>query len=214
MPLAPMHTAGTQRAGEGRGGIAGIGATRSRNAGEHGENPSLALGEPCGIVSLNTDPLNRSRLAASIMIGPPQFCIGADAPRQNRLPPIPEGGLRPSWPGQPPTMARSCFQTGETTMTTYDHVQELRAEPSWRRRWTPASGRRSRKSWSLRARGWPRKKRCSTLRFSESSRPDRAALTDHDSRAVPVFQPAGPEPGFEGNRAQQARPERAFHIAP
>jgi hypothetical protein len=30
-----------------------------------------------------------------------------------------------------------------------------------------------------------------------------------DARAGPVFQPVGPEPGFEGNRAEQARPERA-----
>lgn len=35
-----------------------------------------------------------------------------------------------------------------------------------------------------------------------------------NSRAVLVFQPEGPEPGFQRNRAEQARPERAFHIAP
>lgn len=53
MPLVLMLSAWPQGAGEGRGGEAGIGATRRRIRAEHGENPSLALGEHCGIASLN-----------------------------------------------------------------------------------------------------------------------------------------------------------------
>lgn len=73
-------------------------------------------------------PLNRAQVFASMMIGPPNFVPAPMAPTQNRLPRSPEAAYGRHGLERLVTNCRSCFQTGETTMTTYDHIQELRGE--------------------------------------------------------------------------------------
>jgi len=86
------------------------------------EHKKVRYGE---VYSLSTSANSTDKEAlASTIRGAPNFA----AAQRNRLPHAPKAAFGGRGPSPPLPVRRLCFQSKELMMTTYDHINELRAE--------------------------------------------------------------------------------------